>query len=256
MSDSIYPELRSLIPSVDQMKLVGPIFDADTYLRSGRHSAENLLKFAYLKPATSVLDVGCGFGRVAIHLAQILTRDAHYFGLDVVRKEIEWCTQNITPHYGNFQFRHVDAVNEMYNPTGKKSPVDIEFPVPAGMTFNLAILFSVFTHMLPGHVQAYLYEIARHLAPGGILFASFFLMNRDSSRAVQEGRAQFKFVEQPEGYFAHNLSLHEGAVAYTDDAVWEMLSQAGFRRDKIIYGNWSGKILAESGQDLVICRKV
>ena len=65
-------EFQGLIPDVAEMQRVGPIFDADTYIKSGRLALQNLRRFAYLRPSSNVMDIGCGFGRVAIHLAQFL----------------------------------------------------------------------------------------------------------------------------------------------------------------------------------------
>jgi SAM-dependent methyltransferase len=247
--------LTALVPPTAELKRVGPIFDVGTYLRMGRDSLAELRKFAYLKPEHSVLDVGCGYGRVAIHLSQFLSPGSRYLGIDVVAKEIDWCIAHVTARYPNFLFRHLNVRNSVYNPSGSEAARDTRFPVPEGMQFDCAILFSVFTHMMPEDVAAYLKEISKYLRDGGVLFASFFLINPDSIRHMRAGRSNFRFVEQPGGYFAHNLELHEGAIAFSEDVIWSMLSNAGFSRDKIVYGNWSGRRPAEGGQDLVICTK-
>jgi SAM-dependent methyltransferase len=75
-----------------------------------------------LRPEHSVLDIGCGIGRMAIPLTRFLT--GHYEGFDIVRSEIEWCTKNITPRYPNFQFQVADIFNSGYNPHGKVSGIN------------------------------------------------------------------------------------------------------------------------------------
>jgi SAM-dependent methyltransferase len=251
----IQEDLLALVPPVSELKRVGPIFDVETYLKMGRHSIGNLQKFAYLRPEHSVLDVGCGFGRVAIQLTKYLKPEARYFGIDVVAEEIDWCKANISTKHPNFRFHHIDAHNKRYNPTGQQRPVDVNIPISRGEQFDLAFLFSVFTHMLPADVQHYLTEINKHLKPGGIIFATFFLINRDSLRYMEAGKSQFRFVKEEGGYYAANRTVHEAAVAYDEDSVHAMFGAAGFARDKVVYGNWAGRHPAESGQDLVVCTR-
>jgi SAM-dependent methyltransferase len=246
---------RDLIPPEHELKRVGPIFDEKTYLATGRNSRAHLVKYANLKPHYSVLDVGCGFGRVAIQLLDLLSPESSYLGIDVVKSEIEWCQQKITPRNERFLFRHLDVRNAMYNSTGTLAADNVQFPVPNDLKFDLAFLFSVFTHMLPGHVHSYLDEISRHLKPGGTLFASFFLINDDSRRLMDDGRSEFRFIKQSGGYYAHNLTTHEGAVAYDEEDVWRMMMTTGFIRDKAIYGRWAGRLSADNGQDFIVCNK-
>ena len=247
--------IRSLVPPTSVMKKIGHNTDTKTYLREGKHSFTNLKKFAYLTPEHSVLDVGCGCGRVAIHLTQFLKPRARYVGIDVVASQIDWCTNAISPHFENFTFYHTNFFNKFYNRAGAQFAGDVEFPIPAEQRFDLVILSSVFTHMLPNDVEAYLREIFRRLKVGGILFVSFFILNEDSKRNMAEGRAEFQFIHQGDGYYSHHRRVHERAVAYEEDRVWRMLADAGFSRDKVIYGRWSGRFPAQSGQDIVVCSK-
>jgi SAM-dependent methyltransferase len=246
-------DLRTLVPPASELKRIGPIFDVETYLQMGRQSAINLQKFAYLKPDHSVLDIGCGFGRVAIQLTRILKSHADYLGFDVVAEEIDWCKANISTKYPNFQFRHIDAHNAHYNPKGHHRASEVPLPIDDGLQFDLAFLFSVFTHMRPADVEHYLREIHRHLKPSGILFASFFLINSDSSRYMRAGKGQFRFTRTEERYYTPYDTEHERAIAYDEEDVFRMLASAGFARDKVIYGNWAGRPLAENGQDFVVC---
>src|SRR6186713_3208786 len=109
MAAGVEDFFQDLVPPVDQLKRVGPIFDRETYLRSGKRSSEHLVQYAGLKPGLSVLDVGCGYGRVAIQLLRILNPQARYLGLDVVKEEIDWCRKHIGPRNNNFAFEHLDV---------------------------------------------------------------------------------------------------------------------------------------------------
>jgi SAM-dependent methyltransferase len=245
-----------MVPPVEALKSIGPIYDVETYLSLGRHSLGNLKKFAHLLPHHSIVDIGSGYGRVAIQLTEILSSEAKYLGIDVVKKQIDWCSSNISCHFPNFVFEHVNVQNMMYNPSGTSPAKDLHLQVVQyPEAFDLAILFSVFTHMLPDDVKSYLRSIHALLKPGGILYASFFVITPDSLAFMQEGKAQFNFKEQSCGYFVHNTGLHEAAIAYCEEDIWQMMFEAGFARDKVLFGSWAGRTRAESGQDIVVCSK-
>ncbi len=44
-----------------------------------------------LSEKMNVLEVGCGIGRDAIPLTQILSPNANYTGIDIIGRSIEWC---------------------------------------------------------------------------------------------------------------------------------------------------------------------
>ena len=136
------------------------------YRAIGEEFLGHFIQLAGLEPQARIVDVGCGVGRMAVPLSGFLSSSARYEGFDVVREGIDWCVSNISTRYPNFRFQHADIYNRNYNPRGKLSPAEFRFPYPdAG--FDLAILTSVFTHMLPPHIEHYLDELSRILRPGG-----------------------------------------------------------------------------------------
>ena len=62
-----------------------------------------------LKPGDKVLDVGCGIGRIALALAQYISREGEYQGFDIINDGIRWCARNITPKFPNFHFQAVEV---------------------------------------------------------------------------------------------------------------------------------------------------
>ena len=49
-----------------------------------------------LRPGLDVLELGCGVGRGAIPLIDILGLDGSYVGVDVMGPSIAWCRQSIS----------------------------------------------------------------------------------------------------------------------------------------------------------------
>ena len=101
------------------------------------------------------MDVGCGIGRMAVPLINYLTEVGSYDGFDIIKPNINWCMNNITPRFPHFRFQHVDIYNKHYNNTGTLQANTFSFPYP-DESFNFVLLTSVFTHMLPVDLRHYL----------------------------------------------------------------------------------------------------
>jgi SAM-dependent methyltransferase len=126
----------------------------DNFEASGELLVRRLIEVAGLTPTSRVLDIGCGIGRLAVALTPYLDPQARYEGLDIVPSGIEWCTENITSRYPNFRFTLADVSNREYNPSGRLAPTEYRLPY-ADATFDLVVLTSVFTHMLPAEKEHY-----------------------------------------------------------------------------------------------------
>jgi SAM-dependent methyltransferase len=109
-----------------------------------------------LTPDSHLLDVGCGTGQVAVAAERFLSDRGSYFGTDLGEEAITFCRK--TFRRPNFSF----AVNGMTT-----------VPDP-GTRFDLACLFSVFTHTYPDETVLLLADIKRLLARGGKIVADVF----------------------------------------------------------------------------------
>lgn len=75
-----------------------------------------------------ILDLGCGFRRIAMALARRPGPDVEYTGLDPNADGIIWAQQNITPRHPNFRFRRIDVKSKPYNPGGTEDGSSFRFP--------------------------------------------------------------------------------------------------------------------------------
>jgi len=131
-----------------------------------------------------VLEVGCGCGRIATALASYLTERGGYDGFDVAGPLIKWCREELEPRLPHFRFHLADEVHAPgHNPSGTKSAAEFKFPYPSDR-FDLVILSSVLTHILPEAIDNYLRETARVLRPGTPAFISVFLFDEVAANAV------------------------------------------------------------------------
>jgi SAM-dependent methyltransferase len=213
----------------------------------------DIFKLAGLKPPDDVLDVGCGVGRMARPLAGWL--EGHYEGFDPSSRAIRWCSRNISQVYENFNFTHIDVANDLYNPRGELPAKRVEFPYDDD-SFDFAILTSVFTHMQPAGQLHYLDELARVVRPGGHVFATYFLLDRVSERALDKGEALVEFPEAKEGelgpYRLADSKKPSSAVAYRNAAVREALLDRRLQIVKRWRGRWSGTEHGTVFQDIVV----
>jgi SAM-dependent methyltransferase len=228
---------------------------ADAYKAIGNEFLGFLIDLCGLQPGDAVLDVGCGSGRMAAPLTGYLNRYGRYAGFDVSREAVAWCTQNISKSHPNFEFAVLDIQNGVYNPAGKYKSSDFHFPYP-DEAFDVVLLASVFTHMLPSDVKHYLDEIVRVLKPGGRSLITFFLLNEESSALIKEGKALFNFEHEMPGYRMAYADNPEAAIAYPEAFVRFLYGKTGLElQEPLRYGKWSGRTDGMSGQDFVIAVK-
>jgi SAM-dependent methyltransferase len=220
----------------------------------GKRWFEMLTQDAGLKPADSVLDVGCGRGRIAETLVGYLT--GRYEGFDIDADAVRWCGKNITPRAPNFRFKAAALHNTCYNPEGKAAAETFTFPYEDG-AFDVAFLASVFTHLLTTPMANYLKELRRVLKPGGRCVASYFLLNEAAERAIAANAvpADRYFPTSMDGCRVQRADVPEGAVAHYETTVRELYERNGLRVLSIRYGRWSGHPNARNGQDIVLAVK-
>ncbi|MBV9392756.1 MAG: class I SAM-dependent methyltransferase [Verrucomicrobia bacterium] len=112
----------------------------------------DIMLYAGLKNGMSLLDFGCGSGRLASVLGRSTKID--YTGIDVVQPLLDYAKSRSPAHYRFLLNRSLSM------PTGDNA-------------HDFVSAFSVFTHLLPAESYIYLEDIKRTLKPDGKLVFSF-----------------------------------------------------------------------------------
>jgi ubiquinone/menaquinone biosynthesis C-methylase UbiE len=113
----------------------------------------NILRGCGIREASSIIDLGCGSGRLAKHLGLNFPR-IEYLGIDVVQELLDYAATQSPAH---FRFvRHCD----------------LSIPAP-DQSADFVTAFSVFTHLFHEESYIYLLDCRRVLRPFGSIVFTF-----------------------------------------------------------------------------------
>jgi SAM-dependent methyltransferase len=159
-----------LTPSGDQ-----PEWDEAAFLETGRHHVANLMNEAERlvphKRRRRALDFGCGIGRLTVALADYYDE---VVGVDIATSMVEQA-RNRNPAPDRIRYEHNTDPDLLRFPSG---------------CFDLVCSWIVLQHMPPSLIKAYIAELVRLVAPGGLLV--FQLPVDTVSAEVRE-----RFVDAP-----------------------------------------------------------
>ena len=242
-----------LVPPVDLMHDVPQSYKE--FKQNGEEFLRYYIELCGLQPDEKILDVGSGIGRKTLPLVDYLNERGSYDGLELVKSAVEWCTEKYTSKYPNFRFQHIDVYNAHYNPEGKYQASEYRFPF-GDEEFDLVVLNSVFTHMLPAEVENYLREVARVLKPGGRCLISFFLLNEESIELLEQDKGIIVLPHEQGPVRMQSREKPEEAIGFTVEHVLALYERCGLEiKDPIRYGYWCGRDEYLSCQDLIVASK-
>ncbi len=236
----------------------------------GERLAERMRDRGGLSPSSSVLDIGCGPGRVAAPLTRFLDPlSGSYEGFDVMPESIKWCQKAITPKHPNFRFQVADLHNAQYNPHGTQRADQYDFPYPDD-SFDVALAASLFTHLRPFEGERYLAEACRVLRRGGHLLGTWFLINDEAEDLLERDQAvtpatpdraplklDHSFTDARGTEFRSPFArTPEHMIAIAEESVVAQHERVGLDVVEIIYGSWPGRGPRQQwpGQDMIIAR--
>jgi SAM-dependent methyltransferase len=167
-------DIRMEVPaSLKDPDYLGRTFSADEISRGahrdyvgGRWEALGSLQLDFLvshglEPRHRFLDVGCGSLRAGRHLVDYL-EPGNYYGIDINAASVEagYGVELSDQQRSRLQAEHLRVTDRF----------DADF----GVSFDMAIAQSVFTHVSLNHVRLCLHRVAKVMAPGARFFATFF----------------------------------------------------------------------------------
>ena len=248
------PGIRRSLPELSVLQQSGPFKSVNQFFASSFDYFRHLLYYTSITPSSRVMDFGCGLGRMAIPFSAFLESErGFYCGLDTDGTVIER-DKAMFAGRKNVEFRHVDIFNKHYNPVGKPATEVLaaqRFEAP----FDLAFLFSVFTHILPDDLDAVIGFLAANLGSKGEIFSTWFLTDDATQAAINAGKASRRFatpygiarIDRPEN--------PEAAVSYPVEQAVDAFRGAGFTDVRTHFGKWRGSIDSWLWQDGILARR-
>jgi SAM-dependent methyltransferase len=200
----------------------------DHYWSSGWQTA-NVQLVTELKANDSILDIGCGVGRLAFGLHGWYA--GRYVGTDIVSRFIEFCKQS----FPRFEFYQMDIKSPYYNPQGSMEPEQMVLPVQS-QDFDVAVLYSVYTHLLPQALIRMTSEVSRVLKPGGRCLATFLLLDDQTDQAIFSFRHAWS-----EDCRVESQDSPEAAVGYRKDFITSTFANHGLHLKTYYPGSWTGR---------------
>lgn len=157
----------------------------ERFVQIGREHLE-LLQSRGFGESSSLLDIGCGYGRLTHAIVSNLRYVGRYVGVDLLARHVRWCQETFVSRRPNVQFQFANIYNERYNSRGILDARAYKFTLEDN-AFDFCCLFSVFTHMYEDEIRNYLNEIRRVLKRKGTCIATFFLFDKDRLAILLDG---------------------------------------------------------------------
>lgn len=214
---------------------------------------EALVNEAGLRRVETVLDIGCGVGRVACALSYYLSPSGRYEGLEPVGRWVRWSRAIIGARFRNFRFKQLAVHHPIYNAREKRQPDSARFPYPDG-TFDLVFAASVFQHNRAETVQHYLGEIARVLHLGGRCVISCFLLKAKPPNG-RRGNRPFEFVHPLKDCWTATPAAPETGIAFLERDFRHWAARHNLEVSATFPGGWHGRHWTNFRQDVIILKR-
>jgi len=233
------------------------------FIEDGQSQLQRLIRYANLNSKSNILDIGCGGGKLISALLPVI-KEGTYSTFEVNKEYIEFWSKSLAKKYHNFIFNHADLWHSYYNPKGKYKTAEYIFPYKNNV-FDIVYLNSIFTHLIPSEISHYLTEIRRVLKSGGIVLATYFIVNNESLSLDSKGLSNKSLIKQCHkllnyqygNYWARDEDVKERLVGIDEEWVKDMYEQNNFEIVNIVYGYWCGRKQDTDNtlQDIVVARK-
>ena len=254
----LIPEFRSLPPNHLRVRVgVGnKLFNNQAHcLMSGYNFWIDLFARRICTLSSNITEIGCGYGRKAIHLKNYSMQgekfNGSYHGVDIdsellanARKKFESAPEfsfQLSPHasktYSADGLTNASKISESCRIDRKDNSQDLVFST------------SLFTHLLEAELLNYVSESFRILKPGGTMQMNIFLYEFLEESGNLGSR--FNFKHNLGNSLIESTKFPEAAVAYKGDYLVGLCKGVGFKNVVFRKDTESNKMV----QSFLVCEK-
>ena len=245
------------LPPVDFVQIIGS-HDLAHFTGNMHFFALEILSRLQAQRNATILDLGCGCGRLALPISRFLDDNGRYIGIDVWKDGIDWCNAHIGQSAPNRTFHTVESANNYYF-SDATSRVENNYRLDfiEDRCVDLAFAISLFTHLKRADAAAYFRELGRILKPGGLAYITCFIIDHyfyDYVARTGNHTAVRESEEDRECFYAYS---HQDFFAGFSMGVWnQMLADNGLQAICHETGSWAEKPGARVYQDTFIIGRV
>ena len=207
---------------------------------------EDLKEHCELNEKSSILDLGCGQGYLARALSLKFGSQLKYLGLDPVAKNIEKAKRYSIRQY---DFEQINVYNSTYNVSGEKRYAEL-WPL-VKHKIDLAVMFSVVTHIPYEETLHYVKELTNVISKGNIFITAYFFGKYDPN---EKSKFTFPYVVNENQRIQFEDRPAE-VVAVNELSLKKELEECGWKNIKIVYGEWRRDRKARHSQDFIVANK-
>ena len=204
----------------EAMQAIAGHADAEEWERSGRATADDIVSETGITSADTVLDIGCGAGRVGVHVAPRVRR---WIGADVSRQML------IHTRAALAGASNVDVVHL----SGDGLP-----PSLVG-TIDVVYCTTVFMHLEAWDRYRYVKDAFRALKPGGRLYVDSFSLLSEDGWAIFEQVTRLRPADRPS----------YSSKATTPQELETFVRKAGFEAVRVREGSLYVTVIARKPGD-------
>ena len=199
----------------------------------GQRVLDLLAAHAELDFTETILDAGCGDGRVASALARNGFR-GRYYGFEIHRERIA-ALKKLFVSKPEYSFFYANIIHSYYNPGGRVEADEFVYPYPDDI-MDLVFYNSIFSHMKIKTIRRNLEEAGRVIKPEGKIWASFFCLDEHHNPKYDRIKWHFTWTYD-QGYTAAPENP-EKVVGFDRIVLDRLFESCGLIVAKYIPGTW------------------
>lgn len=197
--------------------------DIDNFYKNGVRLLNNIWSECCDLTGKSILDIGCGTGRLPIAIDGEAINIKSYTGYDIVPESIQFCKKAFAGN-GKFQFQHLAIQNNRYAPNQKGNLDSVDF---GNKQYDVLIANSVFTHIGSlENAKVYLSKLIPLVNEKGLLYITWFKnpphqLSNDTKRTVFQDKDIINLYSD----FDLKIVRSFGGIAMTSiDDQWRLIA--------------------------------
>ncbi|NRG18539.1 class I SAM-dependent methyltransferase [Rhizobiales bacterium] len=235
------------LPNQEMMQIIGSP-NPQHFKSAMAHIFREMVLRGDISTGSTVLDIGCGCGRMAIPFSRFL-ETGKYYGIDVWEEGIEWCRNNIKRDGVEFEFILRESKNNYYfSEVDFSSQNDYHLGEIERNSVDFAFAISLFTHLRSFDCYNYFSELGRVLASGGCAYVTAFIIDEYFFEYVRRtGMHSAVRQIEPGCYYAY--SGQDFFAGYTMNKWKEIVDSSGLKIVSYDVGKWAEKPGALNHQD-------